>query len=272
VPRLRNYPIVICSFTLLLFLYAYVFYQSLPYVIRCVLFLILPIDLSSIHHCRYIIVELSTPSLNLVLSLFLFSFQMSSDSYLAYVYNFSTPANVMNSVLCRFYLHQDFLVINDETTRLQIHCDPSTLRSMWTHHPKSDFGVPLCLISCIRGAAPCFRTCAVCPLRHLIKLSFFGLLLGMPVRTLPTSDEIQTYDKTTRRFSFDLSFLLSLPTTVSQILPFVGFLAHYGNTVSTGNPARPSVYVPRQFLYHPTYDAVRYRELISFICDVTLLK
>ena len=111
-----------------------------------------------------------------------------------------------------------------------------------------------------------------CPLRHLIKLSFFGLLLGMPVRTLPTSDEIQIYDKTTRRFTFDLSFLLSLPTTVSQILPFVGFLAHYGNTVSTGNPTRPSIYVPRKFLYHPTYDAVRYRELISFICAVPLLR
>ena len=73
VPRLRNYLIVVCSFTLLLFLYTYIFYQSLPYVIRRVLFLILPINLSSIHHCRYIIFELSTPSLNLVLSLFLFS-------------------------------------------------------------------------------------------------------------------------------------------------------------------------------------------------------
>ena len=244
----------------------------LLYVIRCISFPILLINLFSLPHCRCVIVELSTPPFNLVFFSFPLSFQMSSDSYLAYVYNFSTPANVMNSVLCRFYLQQGFLVINDEMTRLQIHCDPSTLHSMWTHHPKNDSGVPLCLISCIRGAAPCFRPCAVCPLRHLIKLSFFGLLLGMPVRTLPTSDEIQIYDKTTRRFTFDLSFLLSLPTTVSQILPFVGFLVPYGNTVSTGNPTRPSIYVPRKFLYHPTYDAVRYRELISFICDVPLLK
>ena len=73
VPRLRNYLIVDRSFILLLFLYTYIFYQSLPYVIRCVSFLILPINLSSLHHCRYIIVELSTPSFNLVLSLFLFS-------------------------------------------------------------------------------------------------------------------------------------------------------------------------------------------------------
>ena len=88
---------------------------------------------------------------------------MTSDSYLAYVYNFSTPANVMNSVLCRFYLQQGFLVINDEMTRLRILSDPSTLHSMWTHHPKNDSGVLLCLISCLRGAAPCFRPCAVLP-------------------------------------------------------------------------------------------------------------
>ena len=82
VPRSRNYLIDDRSFILLLFLYTIRecwFDTVYSYISLCLMlfavslfFFILPIDLSSIHHCRSIIVELSIPSLNLVLSLFLF--------------------------------------------------------------------------------------------------------------------------------------------------------------------------------------------------------
>jgi len=108
-------------------------------------------------------------------------------------------------------------------------------------------------------------------------MAFHEFSLGMSARPPLSLAEINAYDKTARRFSFNSSFLNSLPSTTRQISSFLSFASHFRQNVPIEKPLavvlpiRPSVMTGTQLsVCNPAY-APSYGELSSRLHRVSKL-
>ena len=208
----------------------------------------------------------STPAFNL---------KMPPSTPVAHSINYTLPSGSHVLLLMRFYPRRGILLISDHLFLVEVQFDPHELSLMYLRHTQSSCGVMPCLQGSI--ILPCSSSGRECKLKQLIKMAFHEFSLGMSARPPLSLAEVSAYDKTARRFSFDSSFLNSLPSTTRQVSSFLSFASHFRQSVPLEKPLavvlpiRPSVMSNTQLsICNPAY-APSYGELSSRLHRISRL-